>query len=159
MLAAGAMLACSTASPAGPEPVTSASAAGSPSVVTTTLVDLTNAERVRAGIAALRADPRLMEAAQIQADQMAHLQRLDNVLLDALYPHPEDRLAAVAYSWHAFAENVAYGQRGPAEAIVSWMQSTGHRTNMMNSAYTEIGTGLGTDAAGRPYYVQVFGHP
>ena len=39
------------------------------------------------------------------------------------------------------------------------MTSAGHRANMLNAAYTELGTGYAVDARGRPYFVQVFGKP
>ncbi len=100
-----------------------------------------------------------MQAAQIQADQMARLGRIDHVLPDATYPRPEDRLAAADYHWQAYGENLAAGQRSPAEAMSSWMQSSGHRANILNTIYTELGTGYARDAGGRPYYVQVFGRP
>jgi uncharacterized protein YkwD len=59
------------------------------------IVQATNAERVRAGLAPLRTDPRLMEATRIRADQMARADRLDHVLADAPHPTARDRLASV----------------------------------------------------------------
>jgi len=132
---------------------------GGGSALTVSVVDLTNAERSRAGLSTLRTNSRLMQAAQLQADQMARLGRLDHVLSGATYPRPEDRLAAVGYSWQAYAENIAYGQRSPQEAVSSWMQSSGHRTNMLNPSLTEMGAGYARDTGGRAYWVQVFGRP
>ena len=101
----------------------------------------------------------LMQAAQLQAEQMASLRRMDHVLKGGQYPAPQDRLAAVGYRWRAFAENIAYGQRGPEDVTESWMESPGHRTNMLNGTYTELGTGYAVDERRRPYFVQVFGTP
>jgi len=84
---------------------------------------------------------------------------MDHVLSDGPYPAPQDRLAAAGYKWRAFAENIAYGQRGPEDVTESWMGSAGHRANMLNGSYTEIGTGYAVDNRGRSYYVQVFGRP
>ena len=148
--------ACAT--PASPTEV-GAEGAGPSSDVAGALVQLTNAERSRAGIVPLRANARLMQAAQLQADQMARLGRLDHVLSGAQYPRPEDRLAAAGYQWQAYAENIAMGQASPAAAMDSWMHSSGHRANILNAGLTELGIGFARDSAGRPYYVQVFGNP
>lgn len=123
------------------------------------MVSLTNAERSQAGLAPFTASPRLMQAAQIHADQMVTLGQLAHVLSGAKYPNPVDRLTAVGYQWQAWAENVAYGQASPASALSAWMNSSGHRANILDAGLTELGTGYARDAEGRPYYVQVFGHP
>jgi uncharacterized protein YkwD len=152
------MLACSPAAPEDPQDV-ALPLPVPPSDVAATVVELTNVERGRAGLAALASSPRLTQAAQIHAEQMAQIGRLDHVLPSARYPRPEDRLTAVSYRWQAYAENVAFGQRTAAEAVSGWMQSAGHRANIMNATYTEMGAGYARDPNGRPYWVQVFGKP
>src|SRR5689334_14261613 len=132
---------------------------GGAAAITSGIADLTNVERSRAGVSPLRIEGRLMRAAQLQAEQMASLGRMDHVLNNGPYPAPQDRLAAAGYRWRAFAENIAYGQRGPEDVTESWMGSAGHRANMLNGAYTELGTGYAVDSRGRSYYVQVFGKP
>lgn len=152
--------ACST--PTSPDTTSGAGtvAGATPSSnVASALVDLTNAERAREDLPPLGANARLMQAAQIQADQNASAGRLDHVLPGARYPRVEDRLAAVGYRWQAYGENLAYGQRTPAEAIQSWIGSPGHRANILSGSFTEIGIGHSTDSAGRAYYVQVFARP
>lgn len=160
------MVACSP--PASPDPASSdvpqnvalpLPGVAPPSEVTTAVVDLTNVERTRGGLAALASSARLMQAAQLHAEQMAQAARLDHVLPNAPYPRPEDRLAAAAYRWQAYAENVAMGQRTAAEVVNGWMQSSGHRANIMNPTYTEMGAGYARDSNGRSYWVQVFGKP
>jgi uncharacterized protein YkwD len=123
------------------------------------VVDLTNVERTGQGRAKLRANPRLMRAAQIHAEQMARAGKLAHVLPDAAYPQAEDRLAAADYPWQTFGENVSFGQSTAAAALDSWMRSQGHRKNILNPDFTELGAGYAIDRAGRPYYVQVFGSP
>jgi uncharacterized protein YkwD len=140
-------------SPAGPTDVE-----GAPSPASA-VVQLTNVERDKAGIPTLRSSSRLMEAAQLHADQMARLGRFDHVLPGAQYPRPEDRLAAVDYEWMGYGENIAMGQSTPAAALDSWMRSSGHRANILNTNLTEIGIGLARDSSNRPYWVQVFGKP
>lgn len=160
ILAPLAVFAAACSAPTGPDPPP-AVAAPAPSLggIASAIVDLTNAERRNGGLADVRANARLMEAAQLQADQVASLRRLEHVLSDAPYPAPADRLAAAGYAWRAYGENLASGQRSASEAVTGWMNSPGHRANIMNSTFTEIGVGYATDSTGRPYYVQVFGTP
>jgi len=137
-------------------------AAARPSVasrVTGDVVDLTNVERTRRGQTPLRADQRLMRAAQIHAEQMARAGQMAHDLPGAAYPRSEDRLAAAKYHWQAYGENVAMGQSSAAHVLDSWMHSPGHRKNILNPVYTELGVGYAVDRAGRPYFVQVFARP
>jgi uncharacterized protein YkwD len=159
------LLVAACASPASPTEVAAESPApeSAPTAgavgVANSIVQATNAERSSAGLQGLRANGRLMEAAQLHADQMARLGRLEHVLPGAPHPTPEDRLAAAGYLWSAYAENIAMGQSSASAAMDSWMRSSGHRANILNRNVTEIGVGFARDSAGRPYYVQVFGRP
>ena len=154
------VLASACATPASPTEVADSPAAGGGSSdVANTLVQQTNAERSNAGLPSLRVSGRLNEAAQLQADQMVRMGRLEHVLSGAQYPRPEDRLAAVGYQWSSYAENIAMGQSTAAAAMDAWMHSSGHRANILSTSNTEIGIGFARDSAGRPYYVQVFGRP
>ena len=154
-----AWTACSTPSSPDPVAVPSPATAPTPSSVASAIVDRTNTERTRAGLAALRADSRLTQAAQIHAEQMAAAGRMDHTLPDARYPRLEDRLAAAAYRWQAIGENVASGQRDAAQVVQDWMGSSGHRANILNTNFTEMGAGYSVDGNGQPYYVQVFARP
>ena len=131
--------------------------AGAAAGVQASIVELTNA--ARAGVAPLRANAQLMRAAQLHAEQMASLGRMEHVLDGAKYPSPQDRLTAAGYRWSAFAENVASGQHTPQSVTKSWMTSAGHRANILSATYAELGIGYALDARGRPYFVQVFGKP
>ena len=123
------------------------------------MINLTNAERTRAGLAAFRMNPRLGEAARIQAEQMAATGRFEHDLPDARYPRLEDRMDAAGYRWQAAAENLAFGQRSAAAVVDTWMQSPAHRTNILHTTLTEIGVAHLVDRNGRRYYVQAFGRP
>ena len=154
-------LATSCALPTEPDAPKSSSA---PPVITTSnteqaIVDGTNAERRNAGLAALAVNAKLMQAAEIQGEQVAAAGRLEHDLPAATYPTLQDRVAAAGYDWRAIGENLAFGQRDAAAAIDAWMNSSGHRANILNVTYTEIGVAFVTDVNGRPYYVQVFGRP
>jgi uncharacterized protein YkwD len=151
------VLAAGCASPASPTEAAPDAGDASGGGITGSIVQLTNAERVNAGLAPLRVSAQLMQAAQIQANQMASLGRLEHELSGAKYPTPPDRLAAVGYRWQTYGENIAMGQPTASAVLDSWMHSSGHRANILNSRYQEIGVGYARDSAGRPYYVQVFG--
>ena len=138
-------------------------AAGTPpasaSRVAAEVVELTNTARGVHGREKLRANSRLMRAAQVHAEQMARARQQAHVLPNAAYPRAEDRLAAAGYDWQVFGENLALGQASPAEAVRSWMDSRGHRGNIVSPQFTELGVGYAIDRAGQPYYVQVFANP
>jgi uncharacterized protein YkwD len=150
-----AAFACSSPSSPDGGPAT----ASAPSAEASALISLTNTERVRAGLGGLSADARLSEAAQIHAQQMADAGRVDHVLPAARYPTLADRLAATGYGWQAVGENLAAGQRSPAQALESWMESNAHRANILNATFTEIGAGFVVDRNGRRYFAQVLGRP
>jgi uncharacterized protein YkwD len=153
------VIAC--AGPAAPDSFarnTASTSAGAADTLTT-LLDLTNAERRRAGLPDLRESRQLASAAQLQSDQMGSMGQMDHVIPGAPYPTPKDRLAAVNYAWEAYGENVAMGQRSGSEVVAAWMKSAGHRANILSPRYTELGVGVAIDAAGRPFYAEVFGRP
>jgi uncharacterized protein YkwD len=133
---------------------------GSPTPeIATTIVRLTNDERAAAGIPALQTSSQLMQAAQLHAGQMASAQQMAHTLPDAPYPTVQDRLDAAGYRWQSYGENVASGYPSAAQAMSGWMQSSGHRANILNTGFTEMGAGYALDSTGRTYYVQVFGRP
>jgi uncharacterized protein YkwD len=145
-------------SPPAPSAAPSESGAALAASVAAGVINLTNIERTHHHRAALLANAHLMRAAQLQADQMARAGHMAHVLPDARYPRLEDRIAA-EYRWYAIGENVAFGQANAAKVLDSWMHSPGHRKNILNSTFTEMGAGYAVDHTGRPYYVQVFGRP
>lgn len=151
------LLACSDAPSPDPAPGLEPGDGLSPTAAL--VVELTNVERVRAGLPPLRADARLMEAAALHAGQIAAAGRLEHTLAGAPYPTLQDRLAAAGYTWSAAGENLAFGQRSAAATLEMWMQSPPHRANILNPSFTEIGVGHATGPDGRPYDVQVFARP
>lgn len=68
---------------------------------------------------------------------------------------PYDRMAAAGISYRAAAENVAAGQTTPAAVVTGWMNSSGHRANILNASYTKTGVGAVTGRQGC-YWTQTF---
>src|SRR4051794_11724078 len=99
-----AAVVCSPAQSAAESPTRAVSV----SRVAADVIERTNVERSHNRRAALRANPRLMRAAQLQAEQMARARRMAHVLPDAPYPRMVDRVAAADYRWYTVGENVAF---------------------------------------------------
>ncbi|MFP3901037.1 MAG: CAP domain-containing protein [Acidimicrobiia bacterium] len=134
-----------------PDPTTTASQAAH-GTETDAVVALTNDARAGAGCPALVVDGRLAAAAQDHADDMAAHDYFSHTSLDgATFA---DRARAAGYAQPG-GENIARGQRS-AEAVVSaWMDSPGHRANILNCDFRAIGVGLDE---GEWVWVQVFGY-
>ncbi|GGY05978.1 CAP domain-containing protein [Streptomyces hiroshimensis] len=116
---------------------------------------LTNAERAAAGLRPLAADPRLAAAAQAHSDDM--------VARD-FYAHtspegrePWDRARAAGCPHPGIGENIACGQRSAQEVVRGWMNSPGHRANILKPDFAHIGVGYATGSLAGTYWTQLFG--
>lgn len=118
------------------------------------VVSLTNAERAKNGCGALTVDSRLQAAAQGHSDDMVARNFFDHT--DPSGRSPGDRITAAGYRWSTYGENIAYGQRTPAAVMSAWMNSSGHRANILNCKFRNIGVGV-TLKSGTPYWTQNFG--
>lgn len=121
------------------------------------LLELTNQQRASNGVAALRLSAQLGRAAQSHAEDMANRNFFSHTGSNG--SRMSDRVNQAGYAWQAVGENIYMGTNAtPRQAVTGWMNSTGHRQNILNSNYTEIGFGVAN--RGRDvYYVQVFGRP
>lgn len=116
---------------------------------------LTNSERTAAGLRPLAADPLLTVAAQgHSADMIAR----------AFYAHtspdggePWHRASAAGSTHRAIGENIACGQRTPAEVVDGWMNSPGHRANILKPSFTHLGVGFAGGGSAGTYWTQLFG--
>ena len=73
---------------------------------------------------------------------------------------PKDRVKEAGYDYSWVGENVAYGQNTPLSTIFQgWMDSKGHRENILRKEYEELGIGIAKNDKGEVYYTQVFGTP
>ncbi|MFI6743031.1 CAP domain-containing protein [Nonomuraea sp. NPDC050451] len=118
------------------------------------VVRLTNAERAKGGCDPLKHDARLRRAAFGHSADMAKNDYFDHDSQDGR--DMVDRIRATGFSGSTLAENIAMGQRSAAEVVRGWMNSDGHRRNIMNCSYTLIGVGAAKDAQGQIYWTQDF---
>ncbi|HEY6748264.1 MAG TPA: CAP domain-containing protein [Mycobacteriales bacterium] len=130
---------------------------GGNSSVTAQVVTLTNAERAKAGCGALTVNATLTSAAQAHSADMAAHNYFDHNSQDGRSPF--DRITAAGYRFSTAAENIAAGQRTPQAVMTSWMNSPGHKANILNCALHEIGVGYATSSSSTygVYWTQDFG--
>jgi len=117
------------------------------------VVSLTNAERAKAGCGALRVDQRLVTAAKRHSADMAANNYFSHTSQNG--DSPWDRMAAAGYP-DAGAENIAKGYPTAAAVVKGWMNSPGHRANILNCGLRAIGVGMAPGPGG-PYWTQNFG--
>ncbi|MGW8571121.1 CAP domain-containing protein [Streptomyces niveus] len=115
---------------------------------------LVNAERAKAGCGPVSANSQLQTAALRHSQDMAAKDYFDHNSPDG--KDPGDRITAAGYRWTTYGENIARGQQTAAEVMKGWMNSPGHRANILNCAFKEIGIGV-HDASGGPWWTQAFG--
>ncbi|TVP68982.1 MAG: CAP domain-containing protein [Leptolyngbya sp. LCM1.Bin17] len=120
------------------------------------LLTRVNQARQQAGVDPLSLNPQLNTAAQGHAQDMASTGRLSHTGSDG--STMRSRIDATDYRWRAIGENVAMGQPTAAAVLESWLNSPGHRQNLLNPTFTELGLGW-AEAGGRLYWVQVFAQP
>ncbi|NNJ63764.1 MAG: CAP domain-containing protein [Dactylosporangium sp.] len=152
-----------TANPTGTASPTSAPTSATPSApasiaaLEAEVITLVNAERRTAGCSALAADVALAQAARDHSTDMATRDYFSHETLEGV--SFSARITAAGYTWSAAAENIAMGQKEATTVMSSWMNSSGHRANIVNCTYTEIGVGVAANAAGRLYWTQDFAKP
>ena len=118
-----------------------------------TAISLLNRDRAENGLPALRADSKLTQVARKHAADMVAHNYLNHKNLQGQSPF--DRLKANGIAFRAAAENIAYNYS--IESMEeAWMNSPGHRANILNSQYTHVGVGLQTKSDGTIYGVQMF---
>lgn len=110
------------------------------------VLDKVNAERKKAGLKALSMDVNLLDAA---------MQRAMETTLYWSHTRPSDS-SCFTVSDLMSGENIAVGQGSPASVMSSWMNSPGHRANILSGGYTSLGVGC-VQVDGRLYWVQCFG--
>ena len=120
------------------------------------LVEGHNQERAKEKLPPLKLEARLTEAARVQARDMADRQKMGHEGSDG--STPEQRVVNAGYHYLKTGENVAVGYRDVEEVIQAWMDSPGHRKNIMGE-FTEIGLACVIGKDKKPYWAADFGTP
>ncbi|UKS61528.1 CAP domain-containing protein [Bacillus toyonensis] len=103
------------------------------------VVELTNAERTKQGLPALKIDTELSKVARVKSEDMQKNNYFDHN--SPTYGSPFDMMKKFGISYTSAGENIAQGQRTPEEVVQAWMNSAGHRANILNNGFTHIGVG------------------
>ena len=116
------------------------------------ITELVNEHRAAAGLAPVKYSAKLSEAAQVRA-----------VEIEKSFSHtrPDGRYFSSVFAEHGISyrysgENIAWGQKTPEEVVNAWMNSAGHRANILNEKFTELGVGYRQNARGVNYFTQLF---
>ncbi|MGM0875130.1 MAG: CAP domain-containing protein [Bacillota bacterium] len=115
------------------------------------VVDLTNQERAKSGLPALKVDVDLSKVAREKSLDMQKNNYFSHT--SPTYGSPFDMLKQFGITYKAAGENIAKGQRSPEEVVNAWMNSEGHRKNILSSNFTHIGVGY---VAEGNYWTQQF---
>ncbi|MFF1482154.1 CAP domain-containing protein [Streptomyces sp. NPDC058301] len=119
------------------------------------VVALTNGHRARVGLRPLADDTRLATAAQAYSADMAARGFYSHTSPEGLEPWDRARAAGAAH--RGIGENIACGQRTAAEVVEGWMNSPGHRANILKPDFTHIGVGFAGGGRAGTYWTQLFG--
>lgn len=106
-----------------------------------------------ASLTTLECDPDMARTARLHSQDMCDQGYFSHTGLDGRSPF--DRMRDEGVSYRTAGENIAAGQRTPDAVHTAWMNSAGHRRNILNGAYGRIGVGY-VSCGGRPYWTQVF---
>jgi uncharacterized protein YkwD len=135
-----------------PAPAPAAAAAPASGGPETQVLALVNAARAAAGCGPVSADPGLASVARAHSEDMRAKGYFGHVNREGLDPFDRAEQAEVS----ARAENIAEGQPDAAAVMEAWMDSAGHRANILNCGLTRLGTGVATGSGG-PWRTQLFG--
>lgn len=123
--------------------------------VSSQVLALVNDERARAGCGSLSTSSALQRAAQGHSADMAANDYFSHDSQDGRTF--ADRIRAAGYTGGAIAENIAAGQSTASSVVKSWMNSSGHRANILNCSYRYLGVGYAKGGSYGSYWTQDFG--
>ncbi len=118
------------------------------------VVEMVNAERAKNGCSPVTVNSKLQAAAQGHSDDMAARDYYAHSTPEG--KGPGDRMTAAGYRWSTYGENIFKSPKDARTAMEGWMKSPGHRSNILNCAFKEIGVGINFSSNG-PWWTQNFG--
>lgn len=120
------------------------------------VVNLVNMEREQRGLRPLTVNPELTRVARYKSEDMESNNYFSHQSPN--YGSPFDMLRNFGVSFTAAGENIAKGQTTAQSVMDAWMNSTGHRENILSTTFTQIGVGYANNQ-GVPYWTQIFIRP
>lgn len=164
LLAIASLSAGATPAPEGTEDATPALPLPDPTararrIFAEEVVQLTNAARTKEGLGPLQPNEYLMQSAQAYAQVLAPGTCFAHDCPPV--PSQRERIAQAGYGgWKRIGENIAAGDRTAEAVVAGWLESPGHRGNILKPEFTEIGVGVASgDGKYGIYWVQVFATP
>lgn len=121
------------------------------------VIRLVNVERAKAGLPALTANWELSRVARMKSQDMINKNYFSHQ--SPTYGSPFQMMENFGIKFSAAGENIAYGQRTPQEVMNAWMNSSGHKANILGRNYTQIGVGVAKKSNGTLYWTQMFIRP
>ena len=121
------------------------------------VVRLVNIERSKHGLPALKSHWELSRVARYKSQDMINKNYFAHQ--SPTYGSPFNMMESFGLKFSAAGENIAYGQRTPQEVVTAWMNSPGHRANILSRTYTHIGVGAAKKSNGTLYWTQMFMKP
>ncbi len=118
------------------------------------VLQLVNKERAKQGLKALTLSNELTNVATIKAKDMRDKNYFDHT--SPTYGSPFDMMRRFGIQYTSAGENIAAGQRSAQEVMDSWMNSSGHRANILNKDYEQLGVGYVEGGSYKTYWVQMF---
>ncbi len=116
------------------------------------ITELVNRHRAEAGLAPVEYSAELSKAAQTRAFEIE--KSFSHTRPDGR--HFTTALKDFGISYRYAGENIAWGQKSPEEVVTAWMNSAGHRANILNAQFTKLGVGYQQNARGVNYFTQLF---
>jgi len=121
------------------------------------VVRLTNLERQKAGLSPLKHNWELSRVARYKSEDMSNRGYFSHT--SPTYGSPFTMMKNFGIRYSTAGENIAMGQRTAQAVVTGWMNSSGHRANILSRNFTEIGVGYAKNASGRIYWTQMFIRP
>ena len=115
---------------------------------------LVNQARIAEGLPPLILDDRLFEAARLKSGDMRDRNYCGHQ--SPVYGSPFDMLGNLGIDYRRAGENVAMGYHTPEKVMKGWMESPGHRSNIIGADYEKTGVGVVKDSSGTVYWTQLF---
>ncbi len=120
------------------------------------VIRLVNVERAKHNLKPLTHDWELSRVARFKSQDMAQNKYFSHT--SPTYGSPFKMMKDFGISYSYAGENIAMGYRTPQDVVTGWMNSSGHRRNILSKNFTEIGVGYAVNSKGTPYWTQMFIH-